>query len=268
LAHTSHGTLQVSDHQIDVGGAAIFARRWRPWAAEAWKPVIVLIHDSLGCVELWRTLPEELARATQMSVIAYDRLGFGQSDRNPQALERDFIAREAQVTLPALCAQLDFKYFIAFGHSVGGAMAVACAAILPDTCLAVITESAQAFVESRTLDGIREAKSRFEASGQLARLTRYHGEKAQWVLDAWTNTWLAPSFATWTLDSMLALVRCPLLGMHGDRDEFGSPAQLERIVALARGPSTATLMQGCGHVPHREFPDRVIEFTTRFLAEI
>ena len=39
----------------------------RRWAADA-KPVpgipIVLLHDSLGCTELWRSFPADLARAT------------------------------------------------------------------------------------------------------------------------------------------------------------------------------------------------------------
>jgi pimeloyl-ACP methyl ester carboxylesterase len=46
---------------------------------------------------------------------------------------------------------------VPFGHSVGGAMAVATAARIPDRCAAVITESAQAFVEDRTVAGIRAA---------------------------------------------------------------------------------------------------------------
>ncbi|HBZ05569.1 MAG TPA: alpha/beta hydrolase, partial [Massilia sp.] len=60
--------------------------------------------------------------------------------------------------LPALQRELDFGRFAAFGHSVGGGMAVHCAARHPEQCLALVTESAQAFVEERTLAGIREAK--------------------------------------------------------------------------------------------------------------
>lgn len=128
-------------------------------------------------------------------------------------------------------------------------------------------ESAQAFVEERTLAGIRAAQSQFAVAGQMSRLARYHGDKAGWVLAAWTNTWLDPSFASWTLDSMLVRTRCPVLAMHGDRDEFGSPAHLERITSLVGGPSTGVLLEACGHVPHREMRGRVIDVVTRFLGK-
>jgi pimeloyl-ACP methyl ester carboxylesterase len=88
----------------------------------------VLFHDSLGSVELWREFPERLALATERSVIAYDRLGFGKSDPYPGQLGIDFIREEAQVAFPALCDQLELDGFVGFGHSVGGGMAIAAAA--------------------------------------------------------------------------------------------------------------------------------------------
>ena len=47
---------------------------------ESPKPPIVLFHESLGCIELWRDFPRKLSQITGREVIAYDRLGFGQSD--------------------------------------------------------------------------------------------------------------------------------------------------------------------------------------------
>jgi len=259
-------TTLISDHRIHVHGGAVFARRWQPEPAKSGQPVILLLHDSLGCVELWRGFPEELAVATQLTVIAYDRLGFGRSDPNPRAPDRDFIVDEARSSIPALRAELGIQTLVPFGHSVGGAMAVACAANLPQACVGLITESAQAFVEDRTLNGIRDAQGQFLDITQKQRLARYHGDKTSWVLDAWINTWLAPSFAEWTLDSMLRQVRCPILTMHGDRDEFGSQTHAQRIAACVGGSSTVELFTDCGHVPHREQPGRVITAVTGFLA--
>lgn len=258
-------TIHVSDHRIDVAGHTLFARCWRPERASPGDPTILLFHDSLGCVMLWRRFPEELAAATGLPVLAYDRLGFGRSDPNPHRLGTDFIAEEARVSVPALRAHIAFDRFVAFGHSVGGAMAVASAAAFPDDCAAVITESVQAFVEDRTLAGIREAQAQFADPGQVARLARYHGDKACWVLDAWIETWLSPAFADWTLDAMLAQTRCPLLAIHGDRDEFGSRAHPERIATLAGGPATTLLIDNCAHVPHREQPGPVLEAVSAFL---
>jgi pimeloyl-ACP methyl ester carboxylesterase len=185
-------------------------------------------------------------------VIAYDRLGFGKSDPYPGQLGIDFIREEAQVAFPALCDQLEFDRFVGFGHSVGGGMAIAAAAAFPARCQAVVTESAQAFVERRTTESISDAKRAFAQESQLDRLKKYHGDKAEWVLNAWIETWLSPAFAGWNLDEDLAGVQCPVLAIHGENDEYGSVAHPERIGALARGPATVAILRACGHVPHRE----------------
>ena len=49
------------------------------------------------------------------------------------------------------------------GHSVGGSMAVHCAARYPEACQAMITMSAVTFVEQRTLSGICQARAWFAA---------------------------------------------------------------------------------------------------------
>ena len=228
-------------------------------------PPIVLFHDSLGSVELWRDFPAVLAKATGRAVIAYDRLGFGRSDPHPGRLANDFVHSEAREGFRALREQLGIDDFIAFGHSVGGGMAVACAAAFPDACRALITESAQAFVEDRTVAGIVAAKASFAKPGQLDRLRKYHGDKAEWVLHAWIDTWLADDFAQWNLDDDLRHVACPTLAMHGLQDEFGSTRHPERIASLVAGPASMHLLE-CGHVPHRELPGVVLALTTQHLA--
>src|SRR5262249_9053062 len=119
-------------------------------------------------------------------------------------------------------------------------------------------------VEARTLDGVRAAKARFQEPERFARLRRWHGTKARWVLDAWTETWLSPAFASWSLAADLPLVRRPLLVIHGDEDEYGPVRFPEFICRHAGGPAEMHVLQGCGHVPHRERPDAVAELVRRF----
>ncbi len=73
-------SVEFQDVFVPAASGQLFVRRWTPAAsatsAGSGAP-IVLMHDSLGCVELWRDFPEQLARETGRSVIAYDRLGFG-----------------------------------------------------------------------------------------------------------------------------------------------------------------------------------------------
>jgi pimeloyl-ACP methyl ester carboxylesterase len=256
--------IEPRDSTVTVPGGSVFVRRWSTGPRE--DPPILLLHDSLGSVEQWRDFPQSLAEATSSEVIAYDRLGFGQSTPRHERPSKDFVTEEATRFFPALRRALGLNHYALLGHSVGGAMALAIAAREGDACVAVITEAAQAFVEARTLEGIRAARAEFERPEQLAKLTRWHGAKARWVLDAWAEVWLSSEFRSWSLDGELPAVRCPVLTIHGDRDEYGSLAFPRRIVAGVGGPSQLAILEGCGHIPHRERRADVLRLVAAFLG--
>ncbi|MBI3144841.1 MAG: alpha/beta hydrolase [Pseudogulbenkiania sp.] len=256
------------DSWVESGQGRLLARCWQPLnhgdELGGLSP-IVLFHDSLGCIELWRTFPAVLAEHTGRQVIAYDRLGFGQSDRRTDKLGIGFIREETQRFFPLLREQLGFDRFIAFGHSVGGGMAVYCAAMHASACEALITESAQVFVEDRTRAGILDAKEQFKQPEPFERLQRYHGEKTRWVLDAWIETWLSPAFSDWSMQETLPQVKCPTLVIHGSEDEYGSNLHPEKIARWVGGPSHMEIMPGIRHVPHREQEDWVAKRVASFI---
>lgn len=237
---------------------------WGELEANAAAPII-LLHDSLGCTALWRDFPMQLAARTGRAVVAYDRPGYGRSVVRRDRMEVDFVRAEAGEALIPVLDALGLEQVVLFGHSVGGGMAAAAAATAPERVAAVITESAQAFVEDRTLAGIRAARDAFAAPGQVERLGRYHGERARWVLDAWIDTWLSPEYADWSLDRDIAAVRAPLLALHGDQDEYGSLRHPERFSGLSAGEGRMQVFEGIGHVPHREAPEAVLAAVTDFL---
>ncbi|WP_349921251.1 alpha/beta fold hydrolase [Aeromonas veronii] len=256
--------LSVADSFVSVPGGRLFVRQWRP-AGTGHSPLI-LLHDSLGSVAQWRDFPATLATRLQRPVIAYDRLGFGQSSPQTEPAKPGFIDDEARFYLPTLIKALGLGHYLLFGHSVGGAMALAATSRPSSGCLAVISESTQAFVEERTLDGIRVAKQGFEDEAQLVRLTRWHGERARWVLDAWTGVWLSPAFRHWSLAPRLADVHCPVLAIHGEKDEFGSAAFPRAIAGGVSGAAQMALLPDCGHVPHREREAEVLDLVETFLS--
>ncbi|MGE8064494.1 alpha/beta fold hydrolase [Pseudomonas sp. NPDC089569] len=258
--------VSTRQHWIETPDGQLFAQCWSPDPARG--APIVLLHDSLGCVELWRDFPERLALASGRRVIAYDRLGFGRSAAFAGLLAPGFIEGEAMGGFEAVRQHFDLNQFVVLGHSVGAGMAIGCAAAHPQRCQGVISESAQTFVEPLTLDGIRQAERQFAEPGQLERLQKYHGDKARWVLNAWIGTWLSDAFGPWNLDPQLARVRCPLLAMHGDRDEYGSTHHLERMARGVSSPISLHILPECGHVPHREHPQAVLSTIGEFLKGI
>lgn len=258
--------MSAIDHWIAHPAGRLFAREWSASQAGAALPPLVLLHDSLGCVGIWRDFPALLARGTGRRVIAYDRPGFGRSDARGDRLSLDFIAGEAADGFPLVCRHFGIDRFAVLGHSVGGGMAVNVAARHGERCTALVTIAAQAFVEDRTLAGLRAARASFAEPGALERLARYHGEKAAWVLSAWLDTWLAPAFAGWSLADALPAVRCRVLALHGELDEYGSAAHPAMIARLAGGPARMEMLAGLGHVPQRERPEEVARRVADFLA--
>jgi len=261
-----NAAMSPIDHWIPHAEGRLFAREWPAAGADASQPPLVLLHDSLGSVELWRDFPALLARDTGRRVIAYDRAGFGLSDARAARPSFDFIVEEATAWFPIVRRHFGIDHFAALGHSVGGGMAVNIAARHSDSCTALVTIAAQAFVEDRTLAGLREARVSFAAPGALDRLARYHGDKAAWVLSAWLDTWLDPAFAHWSLARVLPGVRCPALALHGELDEYGSSAHPAMIARLAGGPARMEILAGLGHVPQRERPEEIARRVATFLA--
>ncbi|MAO56272.1 MAG: alpha/beta hydrolase [Rhodospirillaceae bacterium] len=254
--------VAVADLSVTGARGRFAVRTWTPPSADGATPLL-LFHDSLGCIELWRDFPEALAVATRRTVIAYDRLGFGRSDPHPGQLDLDFIAAEARLSVPLLQQACGFETFVACGHSVGGGMAVEAAARHADRCRALITLGAQAFVEDLTVRGIRDARGGFETETGLAKLARYHGDKAEWALRAWVDTWLSPAFKDWSLADALGRVTCPVLAIHGAQDPYGSRRHADLIAG--RG-GTVEVLEDAGHFPHREAQQTVVKLISTALS--
>jgi len=260
------GSIKAEALKIDVPGGQVQVKKWIPDINNG-KPPIILLHDSLGSVDLWKKFPEMLSQAFSRSVFAYDRLGFGRSDARHSLPSNTFIEEEASIYFPEIKKQLGLQHYVLFGHSVGGGMAIHIASLDPD-CRAVVTLSAQAFIEDLTIKGIENAKKLFKQPGQLERLEQWHGAKATWVLSAWTDVWLSDHFKDWSLEPAIQNVSCPVLAIHGDSDEYGSSAFPRFISERSGGTSEMLIIQNCGHMPHKEKPQDVIIAAQGFLDAI
>lgn len=254
--------------RVDVGGHRLRVRRLRQgpgWRPD--RPVLVFLHEGLGSIEFWRDFPDRLAATLDLDVLVYDRLGHGGSDPMPLPRSLDYHQAEAGEDLPTLLAREGVKRSVLIGHSDGATIALLYAAYHDDT-VACVTEAAHVFVEDVTLAGIREAKALYEAGGLRGPLERYHGDKTDAVFYAWVDTWLDERFRDWNIEGELADIRCPVLAIQGEDDEYGSPAQVHGIVEGGGGIGRPLLLPGCGHTPHKEQPDVVARAITEFLSPL
>lgn len=235
------------------------------YARDPERATIVLLHEGLGSIALWRDLPERLADSTGRSVVAYSRYGYGWSDALTQKREPEYMHDEAQQVLPELLAALEIERPVLFGHSDGASIALIFAGTFADATTALVLEAPHVFVEELSLRSIAAAGDAWERAGLRDRLARYHAD-VDGAFRGWNDVWLDPRFRAWNIESYAADVRCPTLLVQGDADEYGTLEQLERIAA--RVPATQTfVVPQAGHSPHRDSPDAVLARVAGFLAE-
>ncbi|AMV70452.1 alpha/beta hydrolase [Desulfuromonas carbonis] len=236
-------------------------------AGTATQPTVVLLHEALGSIAQWRGFPQTLADATGLPVMAYDRCGFGGSQALMAPRGLDYLDREL-ASLDALLSACDIQRPLLFGHSDGATLALLYAAAFPERPLAVISEAAHLFVEEATLAGIRAVVQRWQNSDLCQRLSRYHGAKAETVFATWAETWLDPAFRSWNVEAQMAAVRCPVLALQGENDEFGTVRQLQAVVDGVGGRCRSCLLADCAHVPHRQAEAEVLAEVCDFLGEL
>ncbi len=227
------------------------------------RPAIVMLHEGIGSVSLWRDFPQRLAAATASAVVAYSRYGYGRSDVLHEKREPDYMHHEGEVVLPQLLAELGVERPILFGHSDGASIALIYAGAHPGAARALVLEAPHVFVEDLTVRSIAAAKNAYATTDLPRKLARHHADPEA-AFFGWNDVWLDARFRSWNIEDYAARVRCPVLMIQGDADEYGTSAQLDAIASVV--PNAQTLMvPRAGHSPHRDAPELVIERVRSFV---
>ena len=113
---------------------------------------------------------------------------------------------------------------------------------------------------------IRAAKVSFETTDFRAKLGRHHAhvDETFW---GWNDIWLDPNFRSWNIESYLSSIRCPVLLIQGEKDDYGTPAQVEAIRARVSG-TEILMLPNCKHSPHRDQPVATLEKMAEFLERV
>ncbi|HNU85581.1 MAG: alpha/beta hydrolase [Pseudomonadota bacterium] len=254
--------------QIQAAGRRLHAERLDPDPVNAGADgaTLVFLHEGLGSIGQWRDFPLRLSERTGLPALVYDRWGYGNSE--PFTLPRSarYLHDEALSGLPDVLDACNIGSAVLVGHSDGGSIALIYASAHPRGVRAVITEAAHVFVEDVTIEGIREAVELYASTDLGERLARYHGNKTDLVFRGWADTWLSPEFRSWNIEEFLPGVRCPVLVIQGTGDRYGTPAQVRAIERQISGRAETMLVR-CGHVPHAEARDEVLEAMAGFISE-
>lgn len=252
-----------------IGGRSLETKWWGPLPDEA--PTLVLLHEGLGCVALWRDFPEALVEATGCGVFAYSRLGYGGSD--PVTLPRPmtYMHDEALSVLPHVLDAAGVRRAILIGHSDGGSIAAIHAGVVHDVrVLGVVLLAAHFFVEELNVASIRAIKKAYEEGDLRTRLARYHRD-VDVAFRGWNDAWLDPRFGAFEITDQVAGIRVPVLALQGVEDPYGSDEQLRVLERAACCHVETRLIDGARHSPHLEARqatmDAIVPFVRHVLME-
>ena len=232
-------------------------------------PLVVFLHEGLGSLAMWKDFPRRFCDAAQVRGLVYSRPGYGRS--TPRAAEEawglDFMHRQAHEVLPALFGALHIDTLAdrpwLFGHSDGGSIALLHAAEFTDRVAGAIVLAPHILVEDLSVESIAKARTAYLDTDLRVRLARYHDDpdSAFW---GWNDIWLHPPFKQWSIERDIETIACPLLAAQGVEDEYGT---LEQIRGIARRVVHVELLElsHCGHSPHRDQPERLIDAATSFI---
>lgn len=259
---------------ITIDGRMLETARWHSARPDA--PTLVLLHEGLGSVRLWRDLPERLAAATGWNVFAYSRFGYGYSDPVPLPRPVTYMHHEAQVVLPQVLRLAGIDDAVLIGHSDGGSIAAiyAGAAGLGSSAggsavrlRGLVTIAAHFTVEDINIDSIRQIRHDYETGSFRDRLARHHRD-VEVAFRGWNDAWLDPQFRAFDITGFLAAIQVPVLALQGEDDPYGTTEQLRILQASVRAPVTTRLIPGARHSPHLEARDATLAAVTDFIAEL
>ncbi len=235
------------------------------------KPTLVFLHEGLGSVAMWNhkagPWPQALCAALGAPGLVYSRQGYGQSDTVPDVRGKgrhgpDFMHIQACEVLPALLHSLHIKHPVLVGHSDGGTIALLHAARHLVSACVVLAPHVK--VEDVSIDSIEKARAAFEQGELRAKLQRFHADvdMAFWQ---WCDVWLSQAFRSFDIRQQCRHIQAPVLALQGRQDVYGTLAQIEEIEPA--GFIQRTVLEACGHSPHRDQRETVTQEIRSFLQQ-
>jgi pimeloyl-ACP methyl ester carboxylesterase len=246
--------LQVGPHRLEYA-----------WFGAPAPTALVLLHEGLGSLGLWRDFPKSLAAVTDIPVFAYSRANYGASSASAPLPRPVRYMHDEAFLLGDVLRSAGIADPILFGHSDGASIAILYAA--GAAVRALVLEAPHVFAEQLSLESIAAAREAYERGDLRTRLSRWHDDvdAAFW---GWNVPWLHPGFRGWNLTGCLPAIRAPALLIQGEADEYGTLGQIEAIARGLRGRIEKLVLPGAGHAPHKDCESAVLDAVASFVRTL
>lgn len=220
--------------------------------------ILLFLHEAIGSIAQWGTFPKELASRLDLPAIVIEFPGYGFSSVDEKIRDHHYLHEFALTVLPKFIANVcPNKKLVLIGHSDGGTNALLYASKHSEQVSKVVTMAAHFINEEETRAGIQPAIDAFEA-GKLKGLELFHGRKTKHLFYNWARTWLTNEFTTWDISEDIEGLTSKTLVVQGTDDQYGTEEQVNGISKLLKN-ATPLMIEGCGHAPHLEKKEKVIE---------
>ena len=178
---------------IETGFAEIGGHRLETaWIAPANpdRPTIVMLHEGLGSIGLWKDFPQRLARRHRRRHADLFALRPWRLDPARGATGRSSIC----ITRPKSCCRQCCATSRSSGRSCSAIATAARSPLIyagfrPDGVTGLILEAPHVFVEDLTVASIAQVKDLYRTTDLAGRLRRYHQSVDQ-TFWGWNNIWL------------------------------------------------------------------------------
>jgi pimeloyl-ACP methyl ester carboxylesterase len=254
-----HGNLKAGGKRLEYGC-------FGPDPKEAL--TLVLLHEGLGCLGLWRDFPQALVEATDFSVFAYSRAGYGESDPADLPRPLDYLTREAKDVLSDVLELSGIQSCVLIGHSDGASIAAIYAGVMRDDRIkGAVLMAPHFFTEPVGLAEIAVAKTAFETKDLKQKLAKYHRNPEN-CFRGWCDSWLNPDFEEFNIADVLDDMPVPILAIQGENDQYATLAQIRVIEERSPSPVETLILPDCQHSPYAEKPQDVLDAIISFCRKI
>ncbi len=248
--------------RINVCGKSLEVECYGPPPDKA--PTLVLLHEGLGSVKLWRDVPTRLANQTGMGVLVYSRAGYGQSDPVELPRSLDYMTLEATDVVPQVLKSFGVQQAVLLGHSDGATIAAIYAGTIVDFRVrGLVLMAPHFFTEPVALAEIAKARIAYENGELRKRMAKYHRDP-DIAFYGWNDSWLHPDFEEWNVTDVIDYIRVPVMAIQGREDQYGTIAQLDELKSRCYAPVDIHIVDNCGHAPHLEHTDQVVNAVAEY----
>ena len=251
--------INVLDHELEISTIGDLSSN---------SSSVILLHEGLGSVSMWKDIPEKIYEYTGFNVITYSRAGYGKSSsvRLPRPL--NYMSIEANNYLPKFLDHFDLKNFYLIGHSDGGTIAALSSGEKKHVNHhGTILVAPHFFIENFNIKSIREIKNKYEKGGLKEKLSKYH-DNVDNAFYGWSDTWLNPEFHKWDITKEIKKIKVPIYAIQGNADPYGSVKQVDVLEKNLSVQFRKLILDKCGHNPFFERLDESLFGIKNFINQI